>query len=501
MDTNIIYDSDSDNLYILIYKLGEGACASVWFCINLIDFLKTAKNNKINICAKALKIHNPEDKKEGLLETKIKELISDSEPEAKYINFPTSHFIYNKNIVILVYNVCIGSLYDVMKLYNKKLPLEFVEKIIPQMTTSIKYIHKHNFIHTDVKPENYLLVGMSGLQTGIIDYVKKYDLVSKFKISKKRQINIKNMNEIITEPIHNMLSYLSLKFDIDNIIANTDTDFSDDESSNNEGDGDDDDVNGDGDDADGDDDNDNSEKSNDTKNSDLEKTKSKSFSTYESEPDSESEYSDSTYNSAKGEYIHSYDKFNIKKIDKIEKNNLDTIKISEGYESNSIDISKIEEYILNPHILLTDFGLMKKNNSQCVTIQSRYYRSPEVILGLKYDAQVDLWAYGCTLYELITGQILIDVTKSELNNKYDRDLINIKLLVEKINSNYGDFIQLAKKSNRKDYIFNKDFTLKYFKEINTHNWKSVEPFNKMNDNFIVKLMDNLLQVLPENRIL
>ena len=37
---------------------------------------------------------------------------------------------------------------------------------------------------------------------------------------------------------------------------------------------------------------------------------------------------------------------------------------------------------------------------------SRFYRAPEVILGLKYDFNVDLWSFGTTIYELYTGKIM-----------------------------------------------------------------------------------------------
>ncbi|KAF4587922.1 serine/threonine-protein kinase prp4 [Ophiocordyceps camponoti-floridani] len=37
---------------------------------------------------------------------------------------------------------------------------------------------------------------------------------------------------------------------------------------------------------------------------------------------------------------------------------------------------------------------------------SRFYRAPEVILGMDYDYGVDMWSIGCTLFELFTSKIL-----------------------------------------------------------------------------------------------
>jgi len=37
---------------------------------------------------------------------------------------------------------------------------------------------------------------------------------------------------------------------------------------------------------------------------------------------------------------------------------------------------------------------------------SRFYRAPEIILGLPYDCSMDMWSIGCTLYEIYSGKIL-----------------------------------------------------------------------------------------------
>jgi dual specificity tyrosine-phosphorylation-regulated kinase 2/3/4 len=39
-------------------------------------------------------------------------------------------------------------------------------------------------------------------------------------------------------------------------------------------------------------------------------------------------------------------------------------------------------------------------------VQSRAYRAPEVILGMKYNELVDVWSLGCILFELLTGRVL-----------------------------------------------------------------------------------------------
>eukprot|EP00038_Savillea_parva_P031134 m.83112 g.83112 ORF g.83112 m.83112 type:complete len:563 (-) comp9516_c1_seq1:796-2484(-) len=58
-------------------------------------------------------------------------------------------------------------------------------------------------------------------------------------------------------------------------------------------------------------------------------------------------------------------------------------------------------------IKLIDFGSSCKiGNTMYPYIQSRFYRSPEVLLGLPYDEKIDMWSLGCILFELHTGNPL-----------------------------------------------------------------------------------------------
>ncbi|CAG9798917.1 unnamed protein product [Chironomus riparius] len=55
-------------------------------------------------------------------------------------------------------------------------------------------------------------------------------------------------------------------------------------------------------------------------------------------------------------------------------------------------------------IKVIDFGSSCYSHRKVYTyIQSRFYRAPEVILGLSYGTGIDMWSLGCILAELYTG--------------------------------------------------------------------------------------------------
>lgn len=69
---------------------------------------------------------------------------------------------------------------------------------------------------------------------------------------------------------------------------------------------------------------------------------------------------------------------------------------------------KPENIVLRKHSLndciLIDFGSACYFDKPVYPyIQSRYYRSPEVILGCGYTPQIDMWSLGCIAVELFMG--------------------------------------------------------------------------------------------------
>lgn len=55
-------------------------------------------------------------------------------------------------------------------------------------------------------------------------------------------------------------------------------------------------------------------------------------------------------------------------------------------------------------------------------IQSRFYRSPEVLLGIPYDLAIDMWSLGCILVEMHTGEPLFSGT-----NEVSFSIVQLKI--------------------------------------------------------------------------
>jgi serine/threonine-protein kinase SRPK3 len=62
-------------------------------------------------------------------------------------------------------------------------------------------------------------------------------------------------------------------------------------------------------------------------------------------------------------------------------------------------------------------------------IQTRQYRSPEVIVGQGYDTSTDLWSLACMIFELATGDLLFDPREAR-DRAYTRDEDHLALMME-----------------------------------------------------------------------
>ncbi|XP_039251567.2 serine/threonine-protein kinase PRP4 homolog isoform X1 [Styela clava] len=74
---------------------------------------------------------------------------------------------------------------------------------------------------------------------------------------------------------------------------------------------------------------------------------------------------------------------------------------------------------------LCDFGSASHVADMEITpyLVSRFYRAPEIILGMPYDYAIDMWSVACTIYELYTGHILFP---GKSNNHMLKLMMNLK---------------------------------------------------------------------------
>lgn len=109
------------------------------------------------------------------------------------------------------------------------------------------------------------------------------------------------------------------------------------------------------------------------------------------------------------EFIKSNDfrGFSIKLIRRFTKQLLSSLVLLKSHHVIHCDLKPENVLLAHPvhsEIKVIDFGSSCFENEKVYTyIQSRFYRSPEVILGMTYGLPIDMWSIGCILAELYTG--------------------------------------------------------------------------------------------------
>ncbi|KAK2753496.1 hypothetical protein FQN54_007886 [Arachnomyces sp. PD_36] len=104
---------------------------------------------------------------------------------------------------------------------------------------------------------------------------------------------------------------------------------------------------------------------------------------------------------------HDFRGFSLKLIRRFTKQLLSTLVLLHSRKVIHCDMKPENILLAHPmhsEIRVIDFGSSCFENEKVYTyIQSRFYRSPEVILGMSYGMPIDMWSLGCILAELYTG--------------------------------------------------------------------------------------------------
>jgi len=63
------------------------------------------------------------------------------------------------------------------------------------------------------------------------------------------------------------------------------------------------------------------------------------------------------------------------------------------------------------------FTILPNDPKRKHNLQTCYYRAPEILMKTPYNNSIDIWALGCTIYEMLTSTILFDADSYEGNQK------------------------------------------------------------------------------------
>ena len=105
--------------------------------------------------------------------------------------------------------------------------------------------------------------------------------------------------------------------------------------------------------------------------------------------------------------VNDFRGFSLKLIRRFTKQLLNSLVLLKSHKVIHCDLKPENILLAHPahsEIKVIDFGSSCLENEKVYTyIQSRFYRSPEVILGMTYGMPIDMWSLGCILAELYTG--------------------------------------------------------------------------------------------------
>lgn len=164
---------------------------------------------------------------------------------------------------------------------------------------------------------------------------------------------------------------------------------------------------------------------------------------------------------------------------------------------------------------ILDFGLARTAGTTFMMtpyVVTRYYRAPEVILGMGYTENVDIWSVGCIMGEMIRGGVLFPGTdhidqwnkiigKTKLQNVF-RKMSKCLLIIEQLGTPSPSFMQRLQPTVR-NYVENRPrYTGYSFDRLfpdglfpNDNNQNSRRKASEARD-----LLSKMLVIDPEQRI-
>ncbi|CAO1632086.1 unnamed protein product [Jaminaea pallidilutea] len=151
-----------DLRYRIGKKIGSGSFGDIYLGINIIS------GEEVAIKLESIKAKHPQLE----YEAKVYKTLAGG-VGVPFVRWYGQECDYNAMVIDLLG----PSLEDLFNFCNRKFSLKTVLLLADQMISRIEYIHSRNFIHRDIKPDNFLMgIGKRGNQVNVIDFglAKKY---------------------------------------------------------------------------------------------------------------------------------------------------------------------------------------------------------------------------------------------------------------------------------------------------------------------------------------
>ena len=155
-----------------------------------------------------------------------------------------------------------------------------------------------------------------------------------------------------------------------------------------------------------------------------------------------------------------YRRFALTRNDALSKAKTDEEKILIYHKLNEEYGSRGKEIDPSIEVKICDIGNACWFNYHFSTIiQTRQYRSPEVLIGVNYNETSDIWSLACIVFELVTGDFLFQPEKGETFTKNDDHVAKFIQTLGKMPKNF------AKRGEYYNKFFTKEGKMRRIKEI------------------------------------